>query len=130
MSDRVYAVDDENVSVGALLRVYETKIGRLGVVIEEDLKFPDVAKTLCDCGADLIVCIYSTLNDFLPILLARASAFFNGTPVLFCADGYAMYANTDGEMEFASPQLPCFLNVAITKQYHLIQKRKKGKLGE
>lgn len=128
VSDMLHAVDDEKVSVGALLRVYETSVGRIGVVVGDDLKFPEIIKTLSDCGADVVVCVYPQMHTSLPTLLVRASAFFFGIPVLFCSSGYTMYANTGGEIGFASPQSPCFFDVPISKQYHLVQTRMQGKL--
>ncbi|MBQ2701788.1 MAG: hypothetical protein IJF64_02255, partial [Clostridia bacterium] len=41
VSDLLYATDGE-CSSGASLRVYDTKVGKMGVIVAEDLYFPDV----------------------------------------------------------------------------------------
>lgn len=55
VSDMLNAIDGEYKS-GAGLRVYETKVGRLGIAVAEDLYFPEILRTLAVCGSDLILC--------------------------------------------------------------------------
>ena len=52
VSDMLNAVDGEFKS-GAGLRVYETKAGRLGIAVAEDLYFPEILRTLSVCGSDM-----------------------------------------------------------------------------
>ncbi len=125
VSDALYSLD-EKVSVGATLRVYETSVGRMGVVVAEDLHFPEVFKALTACGSDFIVCPYAHVRSALQSALLRSCGYFYGTPIFFCAEGYAMIANAKGEMEFASPLSPAFVDVEYRAEYRLIQSRKKG----
>ena len=121
VSDMLHAIDGE-VSSGATLRVYETRIGKMGVVVGGDLFFPDTFKSLSLCGSDFIVCVYPYLQGVEQILI-RANAFSYGVPILFCGNGYAMLADTTGGVAFASAQSPAYMQFTPKKEYHLIEMR-------
>lgn len=124
VSDMLHAIDGE-VGSGAALRVYETKIGRVGVVVAEDLLFPEVVKSLATCGSDLIVCPFGRVGRIQSTLL-RANAYCNGLPILFCGEGYCMLADVSGEIAFAAPFSPAYVDFKITKEYHLVETRRRG----
>lgn len=124
VSDMLHAIDGE-VASGASLRVYETRVGKMGVVVGEDLFFPEVIKSLALCGSDFIVCVYPYLQGVEPILL-RANAFSYGVPIFFCGNGYAMIADTTGEVAFASTQSPNRMQFTPKKEYHLVETRRCG----
>ncbi len=124
VSDMLNVVDG-GVSCGAALRVYETKAGKMGVIVAEDLLFPEVAKSLVVCGSDFIVCPYLKLDELQSVLL-RATAYFYGVPIFFCCDGYAMVAEASGRISFASPQSPVCAEFKPVKEYHLVETRRRG----
>ena len=124
VSDMLHAIDGE-VSAGAALRVYDTKEGKAGVAVAEDLLFYDVVKSLVLCGSDFIVCPFGKTKGGESVLL-RADAYRFGVPILFCADGYCMIVNGKGEVVFASPQSPAFAGFKTVKQYHLVETRRRG----
>lgn len=124
VSDMLNVVDG-GVSCGAALRVYETKAGKMGVIVAEDLLFPEVAKSLAVCGSDFIVCPYLKLDELQSVLL-RATAYFYGVPIFFCCDGYAMVAEASGRISFASPQSPVCAEFKPVKEYHLVETRRRG----
>ncbi len=125
VSDMINALDGE-VGSGAALRVYETGKGRLGVVVAEDLFFPEVAKTLSVCGSDCLVCAYPAVSGNVESVLIRAHAFCYGAPVLFCGVGYSAIAATDGSLAFASPMSPAAIQFEWAKEYHLVETRHRG----
>lgn len=125
VSDTLHAVDGEYDS-GAGLRVYETKLGKIGVVVSEDIYFPETVKALSLCGSELIVCPFGKTRDELQSVLLRASAYYYGVPILFCGVGYSMIAQTDGTLAFASPLSPVDVDFENKKEYHLVETRKRG----
>lgn len=125
VSDALHSVDG-GCGCGAALRVYETKAGKMGVIVDEDLYFPDVIKALAMCGSDFIVCPFDGATDGLQSVLLRASAYYYGVPLLFCADGYGMIADSTGEALFASPQSPVSAEFGNRKEYHLVETRRRG----
>ncbi|MBQ8322577.1 MAG: hypothetical protein IJX91_01275 [Clostridia bacterium] len=124
VSDMLNVVDGE-VGCGAALRVYETKAGRMGVAVAEDLHFPEVIKTLAVCGSDFIVCPYGKVDELQSVLL-RANAYCYGVPIFFCAEGYGAIADVSGRIAFASPQSPAYTDFKPTKEYHLVETRRRG----
>ncbi len=124
VSDMLHAIDGQ-VGSGASLRVYDTKIGRIGVAVAEDLIFPDVIRSLAVCGSDFIVCPFGKTEEIHASIL-RADAYCFGVPILFCADNYCMLAESSGELAFASPQSPAFTVLKNKKEYHLVETRRRG----
>ena len=125
VSDMLNVVDGE-VSAGAALRIYETKIGRIGVAVAEDILFPEVIKSLVLCGSDFIVCPFGRVTDSLTQVLLRSYAYSYGVPIFFCGVGYSMIADMGGSLAFASPQSPVSVDFENVKEYHLIETRRRG----
>lgn len=125
VSDGLYAMDDK-IGAGAALHVYETKVGRMGVLVGEDLSFPETVRSLVDCGSDFVVCIYEKAEGELPAVLIRADAYFFGVPILFCGNGRGMVATTDGNMSIDTEQAPFYTDFEYAPQYQLVRVRKKG----
>ena len=125
VSDMLNVVDGE-VSCGAALCIYDTRLGRMGVVVAEDIHFPDVVKSLALCGCDFIVCPYGKIFHSLQSVLLRSNAYCYGIPILFCADGYCMLADISGDITFASPDSPAQLSFENVHEYHLIETRRRG----
>ena len=124
VSDMIYAIDGE-VHSGAFLRVYDTKIGRVGIVVAEDLYDVETVKTLSLCGCDFIVCPFEKVQDSVCSVLIRAYAFICGVPILFCGRGNAMIADVDATLAFASPLSPVRAEFTVKKEFHLLERRRK-----
>ncbi len=125
VSDMINVVDGE-VNSGAALKVYETKAGRVGVMVSEDLYFPEVAKSLTLCGSDLIVCPYGVVENGIESVLIRAYAFCYGAPICLCGIGYSAIGGVDGTLSFASPVSPAVAEIERVKEYHLVETRRRG----
>lgn len=125
VSDMVNVIDEE-VNCGAEIRLFDTAIGRMGVLVADDLLFYETVQALCLCGCDFIVCPYEESMDSTQSLMARAYAFACGVPIFFCGVGHAFLANPQGELEFSCPLSPFVFEYVIRKEYRLISTRKKG----
>ena len=124
VSDRIHAFQPQENS-GAALRVYDTKIGKMGVAVAEDLLFPEVIKTLALCGSAFIVCTFGKVQR-VHTVLARAHAYCFGLPILLCGNGYSLLANEKGEIACASPLTQVSFSFCERPRYRLIQTRAKG----
>ena len=76
VSDMVNRIDGGEYRCGAGIKIFDTKAGKLGVVVAEDLYFPQVLQTLSVCGADVALCIFEEPNETLEQTLIRAGAYF------------------------------------------------------
>lgn len=126
VSDATHVIDGQG-NAGASLRVYETKVGRMGVLVAEDLFFPETVKALSLCGSDFLVCVFGKVGEYSTQNLVRSYAYLYGLPILFCGIGYSMIADMGGSIYVASPQSPLSVNFNGAKEYHLIQTRRRGK---
>ena len=124
VSDMLNVIDGE-VGSGANLRVYDTKMGKVGVVVAEDLYFPDAIAALALCGAEYIFCPYGEVNG-MERVLCRSSAFYYGLPVVLCGSGYSAVAEPSGELSFSSPRSPCIAKIENAGEYHLVETRRRG----
>ncbi|MBQ8427978.1 MAG: hypothetical protein IJX18_01845 [Clostridia bacterium] len=125
VADMTHAVDGE-MNSGAALRQFDTSIGKVGVIVAEDLYFSETAKSLTDCGSDVLVCSFARAFTYLESVLLRATAFFYGVPVFFCGKGGSMIADSRAREAFVSPLSPVYASFEPQKQYHLIQTRRRG----
>ena len=124
VSDGTNVIDGE-MNAGANLRIYETELGRMGMVVAEDIFFPETVKALALCGSDFIVCPFGKVTDTFLQTLLRSYSYLYGVPILLCGIGYSWIADPFGQITFASPQntVTEFENV---KEYHLIETRRRG----
>lgn len=129
VSDMLHAIDGE-ISAGASLRVYETKVGKMGVAVDEDIYFTEVFHSLSLCGADFVVCPFGIVKNSMHIVLLRAYAYLYGMPILFCGVGHCCFINANGMLEFASPNSPICVNFERATEYHLIETRRRGYFGK
>lgn len=126
VSDMVNRIDAGEYRSGAGIKIFETGAGKIGVVVAEDLYFPQVLQTLSVCGAEIALCLFEELNESLEQTLMRAGAFLYGIPVCVCAYGYAQAADIGGKVRFASPMNPCFYDLQREQEYHLVETRQRG----
>ena len=128
VSDVTYTIDGHG-NPGGALRVYDTKLGRMGVLVAEDLFFSDTTQALSLCGSDFLVCIYGKVEDSTPQILTRSYAYLYGLPIFFCGIGYSMIADMGGSLYLASPKTPLLVDFDGRKEYHVIQTRRRGRCG-
>ena len=126
VSDMVNRIDADEYRCGAGIKIYDTSVGKIGIVVAEDLYFSQVLQTLSVCGAEVALCLCEELNDSLEQTLMRAGAFLYGIPVCVCSYGYAQAADISGKVRFASPQNPCFYDLQREQEYHLVETRQRG----
>ena len=125
VSDMTHAMDGA-ISSGAGLRVYDTKIGKMGVAVAEDILFPAVMSALAACGSDFIVCPFGILQNSMAQVLLRAYAYLYGVPIFLCGVGYSIAVESNGALAMATPQSPISFKVENRKQFHLVEMRRRG----
>lgn len=126
VSDMIHCVDESEFVAGGSLRVYDTHAGRIGIIVENDIFFPDVTSTLNVCDVDIIICVMKKLNNFMPQIMLRAQAFSNGIAMVLCAKNYGVISDTRGEIVLSSNLDIISTKIKIEKDYHLICKKQRG----
>ncbi len=126
VTDMTYQVEESEYVPGGAFKVYDTSAGKIGIIVGEDLYFPEVARVLSLCDADVIVCIFSKIENQMPQIMQRSSAFANGVPILLCAKNYASVADIRGNISMAGGADLINTQVKTEKNYRLISSRRRG----
>jgi predicted amidohydrolase len=99
---------------------------QIGIIVQQDLFFPETARVLTLCDADIIICIFKKLEGYIPQLMLRAGAFANGVAMALCAKNYACVSDIRGQITFSSNSDIINTKIKIEKDYHLISARRRG----
>ena len=126
LTDMAHAIDDSEFVAGGAFRVYDTSAGKIGVIVAEDLFFPESARVLTLCDADFIICVFKKIDGSMPMVMLRAGAFSNGIAMGLCAKNYCALADIRGNVTVASGSDLLCTEVKIEKDYHLISSRRRG----
>ncbi len=126
VSDMAHSIDDSEFTAGGNFRVYDTTKGKIGLIVGEDLFFPETSRVLALCDADIIVCVFKNLESTMPQIMLRACAFSNGVPMALCSKNYACVADIRGNVVFSAPLKIVKTKIKIEKDYHLISSRQRG----
>ena len=82
---------------GGELPVFETELGRMGLLICYDIEFPEPARRLALKGADIIVCISANMAPYYELhsRFSFVRAVENSLPVAYCN-----YTGADSRFEY------------------------------
>ena len=83
---RLFMDERSAFAAGDAYPVFETKLGRVGLLICYDIEFPEPARRLASKGADIIVCIAANMAPYheLHRRFSAVRAFENSVPVAYC----------------------------------------------
>ncbi len=126
VTDMAHQIDESEFVAGGNFRVYDTSVGKIGILILEDLFFPESVRVLTLCDADFIVCLFKRLDNYMPQIMLRAGAFSNGVAMAICANNYACVADIRGNISFSKRGDIIKSKIKIEKDYHLISSRRRG----
>ncbi len=126
VSDSVYSVDESEFVAGGSFKVYQTSVGRIGVIIAEDALFADSAKVLAMCDAEFIICIVKRLHNFMPQIIMRANAFSNGVAMALVAKEHVSVSDIRGKIVLSTSADVAQTKIKIEKDYHLVSSKRRG----
>ena len=126
VSDMVHSIDESEFVSGGAFRVYDSSIGKIGVLLMEDLFFPESSRVLTLCDADFIVCLFKKIDGFIPEIMLRAMSYANGVTMGLCGKGVATVSDNKGIILISSKNDIIKLKIKIEKDYHLVSSRRRG----
>ena len=126
VSDMAHILDDSKYNSGGCFRVYDTSKGKIGLVIGDDILFPEVLRTLTLSDSDIIISIYGKIHNAIPQVMMRAASYFNGVNICMAAESYVQISDIKGEVLCATDAGVFEYSLEIIKDYHLIQARRRG----
>lgn len=126
VSDEVHQSADSEFSPGGSFRVYDTSAGKIGIIVGDDLYFPEVPRVLSLCDADIIICIQKKVESFIPQIMLRAGAFSNGVTMALVAKNYACVSDIKGNVSVMGKSDIVIKDVKKEKDYRLVSLRRRG----
>jgi len=126
VTDMMHSIDETEFTSGGSIRVYDTSIGKIGILILEDLFFPESVRMLSLCDADIIICEFKKIESLMPQIILRSSSFCNGVCMALCSEKCAFVTNVKGDILAQGSADIIKAKVKIEKDYHLISSRRRG----
>lgn len=126
VSDMSFTLDESEFKSGGNFRVYETGAGKIGLLVGDDVYFPEAAKVLALCDADIIISILGKADNGMPEIMTRASAFSNGVIIALLSGEEVTVAGASGDIVMASRKDVTAAEFKIVKDYHRISTRRRG----
>ena len=126
VSDEVFVTEGSEYVGGVNFVVYKTSVGKIGVIVGEDLYSFDAVKSMALGDADFIVCVFDEVSNFAPELVVRAEAFLCGVPIILCANGFGMIAGCKGETEYSTGMDVSVADLDLTRVYGEVFYKKRG----
>lgn len=126
ISDMNVKIDPSNYGLGGGRRVYQTIVGRIGVLISDDLIDFEGVKAMSLCDADIIVAILPGGDKPQYDFIVRAYAFLFGVPIVLICESGVVAADMNGEICGASHEDEITLFVPTKKNYRLLSLKRRG----
>lgn len=126
VTDANFTLDESEFKSGGNLRVYETGVGKIGVLVGEDVYCNDLIRSLSICDADIIISVYKMVKNSMPQVLMRAGSFSNGVNICMVADNYIQATDHKGNVIFATGKKMLETEIKIEKEFHTITLRRRG----
>lgn len=125
ISDMLNVLDGDEVRCGAGLGIYTLSGYKVGVIVDGDLCFPEIIKSLSECGCNLAVAVMREVSDEIPPLIIRSYAYLYGVPIVMVASGAAYFADISGIIA-TSNQSVCTFETVPKNAYRLVTSRRRG----
>ena len=106
--------------------MYQTSVGRIGLLVSDDIINLDGVKAMALCDADLIIALISTEEKPQHNFLIRAYAYLFGLPILLLSKTGVIASDMSGEICGKSLEQNANLIIPTQKHYMLIKTKRRG----
>ncbi len=127
VTDTTHIIDESEFVASGNYRVFETSVGKIGIIVGEDLFFPESASILAMCDADLIICIFKKQTNTMPQIMLRAYSFVNGLPMALCSKEYVSVCDFKGNVISAGSADLIKVDLSIERDYHNVTIKRRGR---
>lgn len=115
---------DREYSLGASYRIYETSLGKIGIIVGGDMAYPEVARALTERGAEYIVNIADFPSCPEYELSLKANAYFNGIMIFAFSEDKRYMIARDGRVTLKSADSYIEGEYIISRDRRLINSRR------
>ena len=126
ISDMRLAINDSGYFGGGAQRVYQTQIGRIGVLIGDDILDIDGIKAMSLCDADFIVAIMSGEEKPQYNFLIRSYSYLFGLPMVLISTTGVIASDLSGEICGKSLENHTRITLPVKKSYRIVSTKQRG----
>ncbi len=113
-------------SVGFGYKIYPTKSGKIGVLIDEDLYDFDAVKCMTMCDADVIVVVTDKQDKQKLDFLVRAYSFLFGIAIILVTPNGIIITDQKGELLTDENKKNVDLTLSMNKTYTVVMTKRRG----
>lgn len=121
ISDMTESESDSIYTLGSEYRVYQTSLGKVGVIVSHDMFNAEVFSCLTRCGSDFLVCVYD--GEFFKIqsTIMSAMSYLFGIKIFFISDNMNAISLENGEIACVSNKRSVDLTFKDNRSYKIMQ---------
>lgn len=128
ISDMNLNLSENDYSIGGGHRVYQTSVGRIGLLVGDDLYESDFIKAMTLCDADVIIIITDKCEEEIFSSLVRSYAYLYGVSVMLIGKDFALGSDCKGEICFGSREKKFNALLPTRKAFRLVTVKKRCKI--
>ncbi|MBR2322432.1 MAG: hypothetical protein IKA54_02430 [Clostridia bacterium] len=126
ISDMTLSINQTEYLGGGSFKVYQTEVGRIGLLVGDDIINLDGVKAMSLCDADLIVAVVQNEEKPQYNFLIRAYAYLFGVPVMLLSKTGVIASDMSGEICGKSIENTAKLIIPTQKQYIVVKSKRRG----
>lgn len=126
ISDMRLSVNDNGYTGGGAQRVYQTQVGRIGLLLGDDILDVDGIKAMSLCDADFIVAITSGEEKPQYNFLIRSYSYLFGVPIVLINSTSVIASDLSGEICGKSLENYTKITLPVKKSYRLVLTKQRG----
>ncbi len=126
ISDMRLSVNDNGYTCGGAQRVYQTQVGRIGLLIGDDILDIDGIKAMSLCDADFIIAISSGEEKPQYNFLIRSYSYLFGVPIVLINSTSVIASDLSGEICGKSLENYTKITLPIKKSYRIVLTKQRG----
>ncbi len=124
--DMHYKRQETCVSVGCGCKIYQTSIGKIGILIDDDIFNYDAVKSLAVCDTDLIVFLTDKKDKLELDFLFRAYSFLFGIPIIVLCPNGIILTDQNGQITTYESKNKVDLILNTRKNYSILTTKQRG----
>ena len=126
ISDMRLAVNDNCYTGGGAQRVYQTKVGRIGLLVGDDILDIDGIKAMSLCDADFIIAIINGEEKPQYNFLIRSYSYLFGVSIVLINSSGVIASDLSGEICGKSLENHTKITLPVKKSYRLVVTKQRG----
>ena len=126
ISDMTLTLDATDYSSGGSFKVYQTEVGRIALLVGDDIINLDGVKAMSLCDADLIVAVVPTEEKPQYNFLIRAYSYLFGVSIILLSKTGVIASDISGEICGKSVEEKANLIIPTQKRYIVVKSKRRG----